>query len=530
MVLQLIGMGAAAAAGGFGQMANAASQKNKFHAEERTMDDPEFAQVLRRQAELGQGVQGPNIAAQTGRNQQALARNTARDQMTAVRGQQAAMSQDAANNAASVAASGRGATAGAARYQAANATATAAGSIAQQSAQTQQQIANTAQTTSRDIANNTATAASAENIERQKFNTDTKLKYAQQYQDYQKANLEAGIRADQMNAEVAAGNAQRGVNGSAGNQFAKGALGAISDKNAKDDKKKITEAEFARRWNQRRKEGIPGQTVILNADDRKEVVQAPQSKTWHVKDKDHLTDFDRMWAERRRQGIPARREVRVVSDIKAKEDVKKTGPMDLMKDSALKDLIMHYDGIREERAARREQGMAAGAAGNLAAMGAQSSAMQGAAAGAGAATSAGAASAAGMAGAAGAAGAAGGAAGIASAVGPGAVMLSDKDAKEDARKAFSKVEPYSYRYKEEDAKKMALQHSDPEAAYEELRKPREGIMAQDLASTPEGKEAVIKDETMDRLALDRDKSLSLALASVADLNDRIKKLETRKGK
>lgn len=451
MVLPLVAAAAGASViSGLGAMGKAKTQKNSFHADDRTMEDPEFAQVLRRQAELGQGVQGPNIAAQTGRNQQALARNTARDQMRAVRGQQAAMSQDAANNAASVAASGRGATAGAARYQAANATATAAGSIAQQSAQTQQQIANTAQTTSRDIANNTATAASAENIERQKFNTNTKLAYAQQYQDYQKANLQAGLEADKINAGVAEGNAARGTNGSGLAQFASGfSDGAMtmaphlmkgmspSDKNAKENTKKITEAEFARRWNQRRKDGIPGQTVILNADDRKEVVQAPQSKTWHVKDKDHLTDFDRMWAERRRQGIPARREyLQMTSDIKAKEEVKP-------------------------------------------------------------------------------------------------VVTSDDEAKtseKSAREAFEKLEPYEYQYKEKDAKRMALEYGDPDNAYKELREPRIGIMAQDMAKSEAGKEVVGKDPVTDRLALDVNKSLSLSLASIADLNKRLAKLETRKGK
>ena len=128
--------------------------------------------------------------------------------------------------------------------------------------------------------------------------------------------------------------------------------------------------------------------------------------------------------------------------------------------------------------------------------------------------------------------------------------LSDKDAKEDrspatekdfadilrqlgetnpdkTRDVFDKLEPYEYRYKEADAERMARDFDDPRAAYDELRKPRAGVMAQDMAKSEEGKKAVFKSDS-DRLAIYGPKALSLALAEIADLHARLEELEGKK--
>jgi hypothetical protein len=116
----------------------------------------------------------------------------------------------------------------------------------------------------------------------------------------------------------------------------------------------------------------------------------------------------------------------------------------------------------------------------------------------------------------------------------GGMMMSDKESKEDikreaVREVFDELQPYKFRYKEDDAERMAEDFDDPGAAYNELREERYGVMAQDMEKTPEGKKAV---STMhDRKAIDGPKALGLALAEIADLHDRLEALEAqRKGK
>jgi hypothetical protein len=113
-------------------------------------------------------------------------------------------------------------------------------------------------------------------------------------------------------------------------------------------------------------------------------------------------------------------------------------------------------------------------------------------------------------------------------------MMSDEESKEDikreaVREVFDELRPYKFRYKEDDAERMAEDFDDPRAAYNELREERYGVMAQDMEKTPEGKKAV--SSMHDRKAIDGPKALGLALAEIADLHDRLEALEAgRKGR
>lgn len=91
--------------------------------------------------------------------------------------------------------------------------------------------------------------------------------------------------------------------------------------------------------------------------------------------------------------------------------------------------------------------------------------------------------------------------------GMGLGMLSDKRLKKDAMDAADAMQPKSYRYKWED-------ESEPK---------RVGVMAQDLEKSKMGKDAVV-DLPMGK-AIDVNRGLSLALASVAALKDEVDSLK-----
>lgn len=99
----------------------------------------------------------------------------------------------------------------------------------------------------------------------------------------------------------------------------------------------------------------------------------------------------------------------------------------------------------------------------------------------------------------------------------GVAALSDERSKEDiedataeTRDAIEALKPYSFRYKDS----------------ENGEGDRLGIMAQDMAKTPVGRDVVIKGK---RLKLDMANSMGLALAGLSDIQRRLKKVEARKG-
>jgi hypothetical protein len=110
------------------------------------------------------------------------------------------------------------------------------------------------------------------------------------------------------------------------------------------------------------------------------------------------------------------------------------------------------------------------------------------------------------------------------------LMLSDERSKEN----LDPLTPYRYRYRPEFAAALAEQAASkvpPPVAddvrgevYADARAPREGVMAQDLEASPEGRKAVIKGKSTLR-AIDEKRALSFALGQMAGLNKRLEKLE-----
>lgn len=108
-------------------------------------------------------------------------------------------------------------------------------------------------------------------------------------------------------------------------------------------------------------------------------------------------------------------------------------------------------------------------------------------------------------------------------------LMSDERTKEN----LDPITPYSYRYKPEIAAAMAEQVASRApsgdrvplalATYEDARAPREGVMAQDLLKSPEGKRVVEKRGGL--LSLDGKRALSFALAQQAGLNRRLERIE-----
>jgi hypothetical protein len=113
------------------------------------------------------------------------------------------------------------------------------------------------------------------------------------------------------------------------------------------------------------------------------------------------------------------------------------------------------------------------------------------------------------------------------------LMLSDERAKESAVN-LAPLEPYRYRYRPEFAAALAesaAAKAPPSVsdvirgeAYADARAPREGVMAQDLERSPEGRKAVIRGKSGLR-AIDEKRALSFALGQMAGLNRRIERLE-----
>ena len=104
--------------------------------------------------------------------------------------------------------------------------------------------------------------------------------------------------------------------------------------------------------------------------------------------------------------------------------------------------------------------------------------------------------------------------------------VSDIEAKEDIRD-LGPIKPVRYSYKPEHALRMALESgADPAAVYADKREPRNGIIAQDLEKSPAFAPAVV--ERPDGLkAVDRDRALSEALAQLADMDKRQRRLERK---
>jgi hypothetical protein len=130
-------------------------------------------------------------------------------------------------------------------------------------------------------------------------------------------------------------------------------------------------------------------------------------------------------------------------------------------------------------------------------------------------------------------------------VGREAMLPFEEMDAQDSREALAPVDPVVYRYKPEDSARMAGEQADmadlrarysglggaaPEeehaiaqSTFEDKRKPRLGIIAQDLQKSPDFRQSVIS--TPAGLAVQRDRALSTALGSLAGLDKRLRELE-----
>ena len=116
-------------------------------------------------------------------------------------------------------------------------------------------------------------------------------------------------------------------------------------------------------------------------------------------------------------------------------------------------------------------------------------------------------------------------------VGPSDTFFSDKESKE----ALDPVKPYSFDYKDKFAHELGMEAAKNAylQAFMDAKKPRVGVMAQDLQKSPEGKEIVMPNpdgmEVNGRqaLAIDGKRAIGFLLANQADLNGRLKGLERR---
>jgi hypothetical protein len=100
-------------------------------------------------------------------------------------------------------------------------------------------------------------------------------------------------------------------------------------------------------------------------------------------------------------------------------------------------------------------------------------------------------------------------------------MMSDERSKE----ALHNVHPYQFEYKDEPAHQIAQEAAGKAyaQAFADAKQPRVGVMAQDLASTPEGSQTVMS--TPQGLQIQGKRALGFMLANQADFNDRISALE-----
>lgn len=114
------------------------------------------------------------------------------------------------------------------------------------------------------------------------------------------------------------------------------------------------------------------------------------------------------------------------------------------------------------------------------------------------------------------------------------LLVSDKQDKEDVEETLDAIKPYKYNYTPESAAYQAIKKAEnnPDMSMAELLsiyrsyndKERAGVMAQDMEKGGKiGKDIVA--ETSTGKALKMEESLSFLLASVADLNDRLKQME-----
>lgn len=112
----------------------------------------------------------------------------------------------------------------------------------------------------------------------------------------------------------------------------------------------------------------------------------------------------------------------------------------------------------------------------------------------------------------------------------GTVAIQRPFTPEQSRRSLAPLEPYrKWTYRPEDAARQAQAYGqgDPEQtwdAYQDLREPRDGIMAQDLERSKEGRRVVSKGPTGKKM-LDRDKALSFSLAELAGLDKRMREIE-----
>lgn len=546
---------------------------NSFEPKVRKLGDKEFRRELREQAR-GKNL-GPNIAAREGRaamdanlrgqktalgavgrqqdnamadmSEQAgaaradTAAMNSRQMKQAIRAQSQAMSS-ARTAASSMAASGRGANVASARYMAGNQAAAAQTGIAGQTAEAQTQIAqggqqamtslgrelsNAQKSAARTFSNeratlnsqaqdaritigkNTAVAAGAENVGK---TTAAKNMYLGTLQ----ANQNAAIQRDQMKAGITNANAKNqadqvgGAIGGAGSMV--GALAMMSDIKSKEDVKLSEPPKIVRL-------GDSGQ-YGPNYKDYKSSVEARGIETDGVETsgKGEKSDAQKQMAmNMMMQGF------KQMSDIKSKENI---APARSVTQAAMSRASSMFGGgggaaNRGNQMQAAQQGQAQqGGLLNAARQTGIGSMLGGMGGGLARRSDAQASRTSGAANAARIAGGFGG-------------MMSDRESKEDAkreavREVFDELRPYKFRYKEDDAERMAEDFDDPEAAYNELREERYGVMAQDMEKTREGKKAV---STMhDRKAIDGPKALGLALAEIADLHERLEALESqRKG-
>jgi hypothetical protein len=122
----------------------------------------------------------------------------------------------------------------------------------------------------------------------------------------------------------------------------------------------------------------------------------------------------------------------------------------------------------------------------------------------------------------------GGVTGLLSAGAGALAMLSDENAKENIEpdeNPLDYLKPYKYSYKDKPAQSIAKQAAKDayQAALADAKAPRDGVMAQDLAKSAEGRETLVK--TPDGLGINFSRAMSFLFSNQAKLNHRLRNIE-----
>ena len=107
-------------------------------------------------------------------------------------------------------------------------------------------------------------------------------------------------------------------------------------------------------------------------------------------------------------------------------------------------------------------------------------------------------------------------------------LMSDERNKSGIAPWSTAVEPYKFQYNDDFSKQKATLAAQQTYAQvlEDAKRPRAGVMAQDLASSPNTQDMVI--QTPAGLAIDKDRALGHLMAGQSDLNQRLADLEREK--